>query len=59
MGLLSLRGDFVDANGFSDANCGAAYNAAVDDTVGGLVAGCSQSNPSNAASKPSGQPTCS
>ncbi|KAK3208823.1 hypothetical protein GRF29_77g2135102 [Pseudopithomyces chartarum] len=47
------------SGGASDANCGAAYNAAVDDTVGGLVAGCSQSNPSNAASKPSGQPTCS
>ena len=43
----------------SDANCGAAFNAAVDDTLGGLVAGCSRTNPSNAASKPSTQPVCS
>ena len=43
----------------SDPNCGAAFNAAIDDTVGGAVAGCGQTNPSNAALKPSTSPTCS
>jgi hypothetical protein len=43
----------------SDPNCGAAYNAAVDDTIGGAAAGCSQTNPSNAVVRPSTTPTCS
>ncbi|KAI1638432.1 hypothetical protein F4809DRAFT_253262 [Biscogniauxia mediterranea] len=47
------------SGGASDANCGDAYDAAVDDTIGGLAAGCSQTNPSNAVSKPSGEPSCS
>ncbi|KAH8592549.1 hypothetical protein B0O99DRAFT_517706 [Bisporella sp. PMI_857] len=47
------------SGGSSDPNCGAAYNAAVDDTVGGLLAGCSRTNPSNAVAKPAGTPTCS
>ncbi|RYN23883.1 hypothetical protein AA0113_g2876 [Alternaria arborescens] len=47
------------SGGASDPNCGAAYNAAVDDTVGGAIAGCGQTNPSNAAVKPSTNPTCS
>ncbi|KAK7183449.1 hypothetical protein DPSP01_010557 [Paraphaeosphaeria sporulosa] len=46
------------SGGASDPNCGAAYNAAIDDTTGGLLAGCSQTNPSNAAVKPSTSPTC-
>ncbi|KAI0594098.1 hypothetical protein F4775DRAFT_575273 [Biscogniauxia sp. FL1348] len=47
------------SGGASYVNCGDAYDAAIDDTVGGLVAGCAQTNPSNAASKPSGEPACS
>ncbi|KNG46423.1 hydrolytic enzyme protein [Stemphylium lycopersici] len=47
------------SGGASDANCGAAYNAAIDDTIGGLAAGCRQDNPSNAEVKPSTAPTCS
>lgn len=43
----------------SDPNCGKAYDAAVDDTVGGYAAGCSQTNPSNLVSKPSSSPICS
>jgi hypothetical protein len=43
----------------SDPNCGAAYDAAVDDTIGGAAAGCSQTNPSNAVVRPSTRPTCS
>ncbi|CAG5177894.1 uncharacterized protein ALTATR162_LOCUS8431 [Alternaria atra] len=31
--------------GASDPNCGAAFNAAIDDTIGGLAAGCRQTNP--------------
>ncbi|KAE8310294.1 hypothetical protein BDV41DRAFT_397324 [Aspergillus transmontanensis] len=51
---------FEDASGgASDPNCGDAYNAAVDDTVGGLVAGCSQTNPSNSVSPPNSSPLCS
>jgi hypothetical protein len=42
----------------SDPNCGAAYDAAVDDTLLGVAYGCSQSNPSNAVSKPAGSPSC-
>ncbi|KAF9701052.1 hypothetical protein EKO04_000123 [Ascochyta lentis] len=42
-----------------DANCGAAYDAAVDDTLLGAATGCGQTNPSNAASRPSTNPTCS
>ena len=43
----------------SDPNCGDAYDAAVDDTAGGLVAGCSQANPSSAVSAPTASPSCS
>ncbi|KAL6230945.1 hypothetical protein BDW75DRAFT_233996 [Aspergillus navahoensis] len=46
------------SGGSSDPNCGAAYDAAVDDTVLGVSSGCSQSNPSNAVSKPAGGPSC-
>ncbi|CAJ2501271.1 Uu.00g041240.m01.CDS01 [Anthostomella pinea] len=45
--------------GSSDPNCGAAYDAAVDDTVGGVLAGCSQTNPTNAAKAPTTMPVCS
>lgn len=45
-------------NVLSDPNCGAAFNSAIDDTVGGLLAGCSQTNPSNSVSKPSSSPAC-
>ncbi|EDU44064.1 hypothetical protein PtrSN002B_010820 [Pyrenophora tritici-repentis] len=47
------------SGGASDRNCGAAYNAAIDDTIGGAAAGCGQTNPSNAAVRPSTSPTCS
>ncbi|EOA91674.1 uncharacterized protein SETTUDRAFT_86028 [Exserohilum turcica Et28A] len=47
------------SGGASDPNCGAAYNAAVDDTLGGAAAGCGRTNPSNPAVRPSTQPTCS
>ncbi|TQN71911.1 hypothetical protein CSHISOI_03591 [Colletotrichum shisoi] len=46
------------SGGASDPNCGAAYNAAVDDTALGAVNGCGQTNPSNSVSKPSTKPTC-
>ncbi|OJJ78983.1 uncharacterized protein ASPGLDRAFT_181778 [Aspergillus glaucus CBS 516.65] len=46
------------SGGSSDPNCGDAYDSAVDDTVGGAVAGCSQTNPSSAVSKPATSPTC-
>ncbi|KAF3360703.1 hypothetical protein VdG1_04905 [Verticillium dahliae VDG1] len=42
--------------GASDPNCGAAYNAAVDDTAFGTLNGCGRTNPSNAVSKPSTRP---
>ncbi|KAF7594733.1 hypothetical protein BBP40_008440 [Aspergillus hancockii] len=42
----------------SDPNCGAAYDAAADDFLGGLVSGCSQTNPSTAVSKPNSSPIC-
>ncbi|KAH8896817.1 hypothetical protein GQ53DRAFT_819076 [Thozetella sp. PMI_491] len=47
------------SGGSSDANCGSAYSAAVDDTLLGLIDGCGQNNPSNAASTPTTAPTCS
>ncbi|KZL70461.1 hydrolytic enzyme protein [Colletotrichum tofieldiae] len=47
------------SGGASDPNCGAAYNAAVDDTALGAINGCGQTNPSNAVSKPSTKPSCS
>ncbi|EUC28466.1 hypothetical protein COCCADRAFT_109078 [Bipolaris zeicola 26-R-13] len=47
------------SGGASDPNCGAAFNAAVDDTVGGALRGCGQTNPTNAAVRPSTSPTCS
>ncbi|KAF5545434.1 hypothetical protein FPHYL_10739 [Fusarium phyllophilum] len=46
------------SGGASDPNCGAAYNAAVDDTVLGFANGCSQTNPSNSVAKPSSAPVC-
>ncbi|KAH7157295.1 hypothetical protein B0J13DRAFT_617406 [Dactylonectria estremocensis] len=46
------------SGGASDANCGAAYSAAVDDTLLGLASGCSQTNPSNSISKPNTTPAC-
>ncbi|KAB8070966.1 hypothetical protein BDV29DRAFT_193635 [Aspergillus leporis] len=46
------------SGGSSDTNCGSAYDAATDDFLGGLVAGCSQTNPSHAVSKPNSSPTC-
>ncbi|CCF44160.1 hypothetical protein CH063_03261 [Colletotrichum higginsianum] len=46
------------SGGASDPDCGAAYNAAVDDTALGAVNGCGQTNPSNSVSKPSTRPTC-
>jgi hypothetical protein len=45
-------------NDASDPNCGAAYVAAEDDTLLGLVDGCSQTNPSNAAVLPTTTPSC-
>lgn len=42
----------------SDPNCGAAFNAAVDDTALGVASGCGRTNPSNSVSKPSSQPVC-
>ncbi|KAL4876486.1 hypothetical protein BJY04DRAFT_222966 [Aspergillus karnatakaensis] len=46
------------SGGSSDPNCGAAYDAAVDDTLLGVANGCGQSNPSNGVSPPSGGPSC-
>lgn len=43
----------------SDANCGDAYDAAVDDTAFGVVNGCGRTNPSNVASAPRTKPVCS
>ncbi|KAJ4392965.1 hypothetical protein N0V93_002169 [Gnomoniopsis smithogilvyi] len=45
--------------GASDPNCGAAYDAAVDDTALGYIDGCSQTNPTNAAVPPTSSPSCS
>ncbi|KAK5790477.1 hypothetical protein VI817_007764 [Penicillium citrinum] len=45
------------SGGSSDPNCGAAYDAAVDDTLLGVVNGCSQSNPTEAVQKPSTSPS--
>lgn len=44
---------------YSDPNCGAAFNAAVDDTLFGSANGCGQTNPSIAASRPATSPVCS
>ncbi|KAH7035848.1 uncharacterized protein B0I36DRAFT_238874 [Microdochium trichocladiopsis] len=44
------------SGGASDKNCGAAFNAAADDTIGGFS--CAKSNPSNAAVAPSTKPVC-
>lgn len=55
--FFSILND-VCADDISDPNCGAAYNAAVDDTTLGVANGCGKTNPSNGVSKPSGQPTC-
>jgi len=60
LGTFSLigHGHQLNSHSSSDPNCGAAYSSAIDDTIGGLPAGCSQNNPSNSASKPSKSPTC-
>ncbi|KAF2852514.1 hypothetical protein T440DRAFT_29429 [Plenodomus tracheiphilus IPT5] len=47
------------SGGASDPNCGAAFSAAVDDTIGGAAAGCGQTNPVNAVVRPSTRPICS
>ncbi|PYI01255.1 hypothetical protein BO78DRAFT_464811 [Aspergillus sclerotiicarbonarius CBS 121057] len=50
---------FNDASGgASDPNCGAAFKAAEDDYLLGVVDGCSQTNPTNAVSKPTATPVC-
>lgn len=46
-------------NSYSDPNCGAAYDAAIDDFALGLIDGCSQTNPTNAAVAPTNSPSCS
>ncbi|EAL87117.1 uncharacterized protein AFUA_2G00190 [Aspergillus fumigatus Af293] len=46
------------SGGPSDPNCGAAYDAAVDDFLLGVADGCSQTNPALSVSKPSSTPTC-
>ncbi|KAL5339997.1 hypothetical protein BJX70DRAFT_397236 [Aspergillus crustosus] len=46
------------SGGSSDPNCGAAYDAAVDDTLLGAVNGCGQTNPSNGVARPAGSPSC-
>ncbi|KAF2212311.1 hypothetical protein CERZMDRAFT_84680 [Cercospora zeae-maydis SCOH1-5] len=47
------------SGGASDPNCGAAFDAAIDDTATGSLRGCGQTNPSNPASPPSNRPSCS
>ncbi|KAI5371029.1 hypothetical protein Slin14017_G019080 [Septoria linicola] len=47
------------SGGASDANCGAAFNSAIDDTALGVANGCGQTNPSNSVSPPSSRPQCS
>ncbi|KAK8210715.1 hypothetical protein IWZ01DRAFT_291098 [Phyllosticta capitalensis] len=47
------------SGGASDANCGAAFEAAEDDFLLGVVNGCGQTNPSNSAVAPSTSPACS
>lgn len=46
------------SGGASDPNCGAAYSAAVDDTLFGIFDGCSGTNPNVGVIPPSGQPVC-
>jgi len=46
------------ADNSSDPNCGAAFVAAEDDALLGLVDGCSQTNPSSAAVVPTNTPVC-
>ncbi|GKZ28302.1 hypothetical protein AbraIFM66950_003558 [Aspergillus brasiliensis] len=41
-----------------DPNCGAAYKAAEDDFLLGVIDGCSQTNPTNAVVKPTASPVC-
>ncbi|CAN8101514.1 unnamed protein product [Discula destructiva] len=45
--------------GANDPNCGAAYEAAIDDYLYGEVDGCSQVNPDNAIDAPTDSPICS
>ena len=42
----------------SDPNCGAAFDAAIDDTTFGLARGCSQTNPTNPVAVPTVTPVC-
>ncbi|QSZ36204.1 hypothetical protein DSL72_007330 [Monilinia vaccinii-corymbosi] len=44
--------------GASDANCGSAYLAAVDDYIFGGIDGCTQTNPNNQAVAPDTKPAC-
>lgn len=46
----------LHATANSDKNCGAAFNAATDDTLSGSA--CRKSNPSNAVAPPSNRPVC-
>ncbi|SMR43057.1 unnamed protein product [Zymoseptoria tritici ST99CH_1A5] len=47
------------SGGASDPNCGAAYKAAIDDTISGTSSGCGRTNPSNVVAAPAGRPVCS
>ncbi|KAJ5396618.1 hypothetical protein N7509_004731 [Penicillium cosmopolitanum] len=50
---------FENASGASqDPNCGAAYDAAIDDTLFGVTSGCSQENPTEQIKKPATSPIC-
>ncbi|KAF7712598.1 Uncharacterized protein PECH_003015 [Penicillium ucsense] len=46
------------SGGASDPNCGAAFTAAMDDTLLGVVDGCGQTNPQLPVSKPNSAPVC-
>jgi len=58
LGMLSPASKKAFSNIYSDPNCGAAFNAAVDDTALGIANGCSQSNPNNGVAKPNSAPVC-
>lgn len=57
-GKCFQTGEEISSDSYSDPNCGAAFNAAVDDTALGLANGCSQSNPNNRVAKPNSAPVC-
>ncbi|OGM45362.1 hypothetical protein ABOM_005584 [Aspergillus bombycis] len=58
VGVVGSNYGANSAGNGDDPNCGNAYNAAVDDFAGGLVAGCSQTNPTSSASPPNSGPVC-